>query len=79
MNRVQNEVSKVSHEEHQQRLLREAQHRNRQLEHDGRHKWVRLSKGSNNLKQLCQVDENGNLLPQEEERIRKIKQTLGIK
>ena len=79
MNRVQNEVSKVSHEEHQQRLLREAQHRNHQLEHDGRHVWVRLSKGGNNLKQLCQVDENGNLLPQEEERIRNIKKILGIK
>lgn len=79
MNRVQNEVSNVSHEEHQQRLLREAQHRNRLLEQDGRHKWVRLSKGSNNLKQLCQVDENGNLLPQEEERIRNIKKILGIK
>lgn len=79
MNRVQNEVSKVSHEEHQQRLLREAQHRNRQLEHDGRHVWVCLSKSGNNLKQLCQVDENGNLLPQEEERIRNIKKILGIK
>lgn len=79
MNRVQNEVSKVSHEEHQQHLLREAQHRNRQLEHDGRHVWVRLSKGRNNLKQLCQVDENGNLLPQEEERINNIKKILGIK
>lgn len=79
MNRVQNEVSKVSHEEHQQRFLREAQHRNRQLEHDGRHVWVRLSKSGNNLKQLCQVDENGNLLPQEEERINNIKKILGIK
>mgnify|MGYP006895539973 CR=1 FL=1 len=79
MNRVQNEVSKVSHEEHQQRLLREALHRNRLLEQDGRHVWVRLSKGGNNLKQLCQVDENGNLLPQEEERIRNIKKILGIK
>ena len=29
--------------------------------------------------QLCQVDEKGNLLPQEEERISKIKKTLGIK
>ena len=79
MNRVQNEVSKVSHEEHQQRLIREAQMRNHQLEHDGRHKWVCLSKGGNNLKHLCQVDENGNLLPKEEERIRNIKKTLGIK
>ncbi len=79
MNRVQNEVSKVSHEEHQQRLIREAQERNRQREHDGRHKWVCLSKGGSNLKKLCQVDENGNLLPKEEERIRNIKKTLGIK
>ena len=79
MNRIQNEVSKVSHEEHQQRLLREAQHHNRQIEHDGRHVWVRLSKSGNNLKQLCQVDENGNLLPQEEERINNIKKILGIK
>ena len=79
MNRVQNEVSKVSHEERQQRLLHEAQKRNHQIEHDGCHKWVRLSKGSNNLKQLCQVDENGNLLPQEEERINNIKKILGIK
>lgn len=79
MNRVQNEVSKVSHEERQQRLLHEAQKRNHQIEHDGCHKWVRLSKGGNNLKLLCRIDEQGNLLPKELDRIKKVKQTLGIK
>jgi hypothetical protein len=87
MNRVQNEVSKVSHEERQQRLLHEAQQRllheaqqrNHQIEHDGCHKWVRLSKGGNNLRLLCRIDEKGNLLPKEQERIRKVKQALGIK
>lgn len=79
MNRVQNEVSKVSHEERQQRLLHEAQKRNHQIEHDGCHKWVRLSKGGNNLRLLCRTDEKGNLLPKEQERIRKVKQALGIK
>ena len=79
MNRVQNEVSKVSHEEHQQRILREAQERNRQREHDGRHKWVCLSKGGSNLRLLCRTDEKGNLLPKELDHIRNVKQTLGIK
>lgn len=79
MDRIQNEISKLRHEQHLNERLQAAQHRNRQLEHDGRHVWVRLSKGSNNLKQLCQVDENGNLLPQEEERINNIKKILGIK
>ena len=62
-----------------QRLLHEAQKRNHQIEHDGCHKWVRLSKGGNNLRLLCRIDEKGNLLPKEQERIRKVKQTLGIK
>lgn len=79
MNRVQNEVSKVSHEERQQHLLHEAQKRNHQIEHDGCHKWVRLSKGGNNLSLLCRIDEQGNLLPEELDRIKKVKQTLGIK
>lgn len=32
-----------------------------------------------NLRLLCRIDEKGNLLPKEQERIRKVKQTLGIK
>lgn len=79
MDRIQNEISKLRHEQHLNERLQADQLRQIKLEHDGRHKWVRLSKGSNNLKQLCQVDENGNLLPQEEERINNIKKILGIK
>uniref|UniRef100_UPI00402976D2 hypothetical protein n=1 Tax=Segatella hominis TaxID=2518605 RepID=UPI00402976D2 len=79
MDRIQNEISKLRHEQHLNERLQADQLRQIKLEHDGRHKWVRLSKGRNNLKQLCQVDENGNLLPQEEERIRNIKKILGIK
>ena len=79
MDRIQNEISKLRHEQHLNERLQADQLRQIKLEHDGRHVWVRLSKGSNNLKQLCQVDENGNLLPQEEERINNIKKILGIK
>lgn len=79
MNRVQNEISKISHEEQQHRHVKEAMQRNRQLEHDGRHKWVRIGTGVNNLHQLCEVDSQGNLLPKEQERLSKIKKTLGIK
>lgn len=67
MNKVQNEISKITHEEHQHRLVKEAMQRNRQLEHDGRHKWVRIGTGVNNL------------LPKEQQRLSKIKTTLGIK
>lgn len=77
MNRVQNEISKISHEEQQHRLVKKAMQHNRQLEHDGRHKWVRI--GVNNLHQLCEVDSQGNLLPKEQQRLNKIKETLGIK
>ena len=37
MNKVQNEISKISHEEQQHRLVKKAMQHNRQLEHDGRH------------------------------------------
>lgn len=79
MNKVQNEISKITHEEHQHRLVKEAMQRNRQLEHDGHHKWVRIGTGVNNLHQLCEVDSQGNLLPKEQQRLSKIKKTLGIK
>lgn len=32
-----------------------------------------------NLRLLCRIDEHGKLLPIEQERINKIKKTLGIK
>lgn len=79
MNKVQNEISKISHEEHQHSLTKKAMQHNRQLEQDGRHKWVRIGTGVNNLHQLCEVDSQGNLLPKEQQRLSKIKETLGIK
>ena len=79
MNKVQNEISKISHEEQQHLLIKKAMQRNRQLEQDGRHKWVRIGTRVNNLHQLCEVDSQGNLLPKEQQRLNKIKETLGIK
>lgn len=40
---------------------------------------VRFDDRRKNLRLLCRIDEKGNLLPKEQERIRKVKQTLGIK
>lgn len=73
MDRIQNEISKLRHEQHLHERLQEAQLRQIKREHDGLHKWITIKA---TLKRLCRIDENGNLLPQEEERIKKI---LGIK
>ena len=43
---------------------------------DGLHKWIIITP---RLKLLCRIDEQGNLLPKELDRIKKVKQTLGIK
>lgn len=76
MDRIQNEISKLRHEQHLHERLQEAQLRQIKREHDGLHKWITIKP---TLKGLCRIDENGNLLPQEEERIRNIKKILGIK
>ena len=76
MDRIQNEISKLRHEQHLHERLQEAKLRQIKREHDGLHKWITITQ---RLKLLCQIDEKGNLLPKEQERIRKVKQTLGIK
>lgn len=76
MDRIQNEISKLRHEQHLHERLQEAQLRQIKREHDGLHKWITIKP---TLKFLCRIDEKGNLLPQEEERIRNIKKILGIK
>ncbi len=76
MDRIQNEISKLRHEQHLHERLQEAKLRQIKLEHDGLHKWITITP---RLRLLCRIDEQGNLLPKEQERIRKVKQTLGIK
>ena len=76
MDRIQNEISKLRHEQQLSERLQEAQIRQIKREHDGLHKWITTTP---RLKLLCRIDEQGNLLPKEQERIRKVKQTLGIK
>lgn len=76
MDRIQNEISKLRHEQHLSEKLQAAQLRQIKREHDGLHKWITITP---RLRLLCRTDEKGNLLPKEQERIRKVKQTLGIK
>ena len=76
MDRIQNEISNLRHEQHLHERLQAAQLRQIKREHDGLHKWITIKP---NLSLLCRIDEKGNLLPKEQERINKIKKTLGIK
>lgn len=76
MNRAQNEVAAISHEQHLFDKLKEAQLRQIRLEHSGLFKWVKI-KG--NLKLLCRIDDKGELLPSERARIVKVMHKLGIK
>lgn len=76
MDRIQNEISKLRHEQHLSERLQAAQLRQIKRENDGLHKWITIKP---NLSLLCRIDEKGNLLPKEQERIRKVKQTLDIK
>lgn len=76
MDRIQNEISKLRNEQNLHEKLQAAQLRQIKREHDGLHKWITIKP---NLSLLCRIDEQGNLLPKEIERIKKVKQTLGIK
>lgn len=76
MDRIQNEISKIRHEELLLLKLQEAQKRQAEKETSGRYKYIRIS---HNLQLLCKIDSHGNLLPKELERIKNIKHTLGIK
>ncbi len=78
MNGIQNEMLRVRHNEQTEQKLREARLRQAALESGGLHKWVSLPYGSSNLRLLCKIDESGNLLPKEIERINKVKKSLGI-
>ena len=75
MDRIQNEISKLRHEQHLSEKLQAAQIRQIKREHDGLHKWITIKP---NLRLLCRIDEQGNLLPKELDRIKKVKQNLGI-
>lgn len=76
MDRIQNEISKLRHEQHLSEKLQDAQLLQIKREHDGLHKWITIKP---NLRLLSRIDEKGNLLPKEQQRIRKVKQTLVIK
>lgn len=76
MDRIQNEISKLRHEQNLHEKLQAAQLRQIKREHDGLHEWITITP---RLKLLCRIDEQGNLLPKELDRIKKVKQTLGIK
>ena len=76
MDRIQNEISKLRHEQNLHEKLQAAQLRQIKREHDGLHKWITIKP---NLRLLCRIDEHGNLLPEELDHIKKVKQTLGIK
>lgn len=76
MDRIQNEISKIRHERDLLERLHESQLRQIEREHDGFHKWIVITP---RLRLLCRVDEKGNLLPREQARIKKVKQTLNIK
>lgn len=76
MDRIQNEISKLRHEQHLANLLRDAQLRQIEREHDGLHKWVTISP---NLQLLCRIDSKGKLPPKEKDRIKRVKQTINIK
>lgn len=76
MDRIQNEISKLRHEQNLHEKLQAAQLRQIKREHDGLHKWITIKP---NLRLLCRIDEQGNLLPKELDRIKKVKQTLSIK
>lgn len=75
MDRIQNEISKLRHEQHLSEILQAAQIRQIKREHDGLHKWITITP---RLRLLCRIDEKGNLLSKEQDRIRKVKQSLGI-
>lgn len=75
MDRIQNEISKLRHEQHLQDKLRAAQLRQFKREHDGLHKWITITP---RLRLLCGIDEQGNLLPKKLDRIKNVKQALGI-
>lgn len=76
MNRIQNEINKVRHEQRMLDQLHEAQLRQIKKESDGLHKWVVIKR---NLSLLCRIDDKGELLPREKERIKRVKKVLGIK
>lgn len=76
MDRIQNEISKLRHEQHLENLLKEAQLQQQKREHDGLHRWITITP---RLRLLCRTDKQGNLLPKEQERIKKVKQSLDIK
>ena len=76
MDRIQNEISKLHHEQHLQEKLQTAQLRQIKREHDGLHRWIAITP---RLSLLCRIDESGSPLPKEQDRIKKVKRTLGIK
>ncbi len=79
MNNILNELAKICANELTQQVLETARAQQFDRENDGLHKYVRIGNGNNKLWLLCQTDNNGELLPKELARIRKVKKTLNIK
>lgn len=77
MNRIQNQIRSINEETRAQETLREAMERQSEKEKSGLYKWVSIGK-PRKLRLLCRVDKDGNLAPKEVERIKRVRQTLGI-
>ena len=78
MDRIHNLIREIDKENKSQEALREAMKRQFKKEKSGSYKWVIIGKQSK-LHLLCRVDKEGNLLPKEQERIKRVKQVLNIK
>lgn len=78
MNRIQNQISTVKAESETQSALQVAKERQENKEKSGYYRWITIRK-RNNLRLLCKCGKKGKLLPQELERIKRVRQTLNIK
>lgn len=77
MNRIQNQISTAKAESETQLALQVAKERQDKKEKSGSYRWITISK-RNNLRLLCKCGKDGSLLPQEKERIKRVKKTLNI-
>lgn len=78
MDRIHNLIREIDKENKSQEALHEAMKRQSKKEKSGSYKWVVIGKLSK-LHLLCRVDKDGNLIPKEIERIKRVKQALNIK
>lgn len=78
MDRIHNLIREIDKEDKSQEALRENMKRQAEKEQSGSYKWVTIGKLSK-LHLLCKIDKDGNLLPKEQEKIKRVKQVLNIK